>query len=122
MTVTRFVAIVATVTLIDVPLAYGQQPASTPIVGFQDGFFVQSADGDNRLLFGLVTQADGRFSLDDPKPIINTFTLRKLRPTLSGRVGRYFDFKAMPDFGNGTLVVQDAYFDIRFSTKLRVRT
>ena len=60
------------------------------------------ANGDNRLLFGIVAQADGRFSLDDPTPIINTFTMRKFRPTLSGRVARYFDFKVMPDFGNGT--------------------
>jgi phosphate-selective porin OprO/OprP len=98
-------------------------PAPAPFTaGWQDGFVVQSADGDYRLVFGLVSQADGRFSLDDPKPIINTFVLRKLRPTLSGRLGRFFDFKVMPDFGNGTAVVQDAYLDIRFSQALRVRT
>jgi phosphate-selective porin OprO/OprP len=65
---------------------------------------------------------DGRFALDDPKPIVNSFTLRKLRPTLTGRLARYFDFKIMPDFGNGATVVQDAYLDIRFSPKFRVRT
>jgi phosphate-selective porin OprO/OprP len=92
------------------------------MAGFQDGFFVQSADGDNRLVFGLVAQADGRFSLDDPAPITDTFTIRKLRPTFSGRIAKYFDFKVMPDFGNGTAVVQDAYLDIRFSPKFRVRS
>jgi phosphate-selective porin OprO/OprP len=97
-------------------------PAPQPVAGFQDGFFVQSPNGDYRLLFGLITQLDGRFSLDDPLPIINTLVLRKLRPTFSGRVARFFDFKVMPDFGNGTTVVQDAYFDIRFSPKFRVRT
>src|SRR5258706_12810825 len=109
-------------------LAGAQQPAAPatpppgPAVGFQDGFFIQSPDGDNRLVFGMVAQTDGRFSLDDPKPIINTFTIRKIRPTFTGRVGRYFDFKVMPDFGNGTTIVQDAYFDIRFSSRFRVRT
>jgi phosphate-selective porin OprO/OprP len=98
------------------------QPAAQPTAGFQDGFFVQSPDGNYRLLFGLVAQVDGRFALDDPLPITNTLLLRKLRPTLSGRLARYFDFKVMPDFGNGATVVQDAYFDIRFSPKLRVRT
>ena len=73
----------------------------------QDGFTIQTADGDNRLVFGMVAQTDGRFSLDDPRPVINTFTIRKLRPTLTGRVARYFDFKLMPDFGNGTTVVQE---------------
>jgi phosphate-selective porin OprO/OprP len=90
--------------------------------GFQDGFFIQTADGDYRLLFGLVAQEDGRFEVGDPQPAVtDTFTIRKIRPTWSGRIARYFDFKVMPDFGNGTAVVQDAYFDIRFSPKFRVR-
>ena len=95
--------------------------AQAPVVGFQDGFFVQSANGDNRLVFGMLTQIDGRFSLDDPAPFVDTFTIRKARPTFTGRVAKYFDFKLMPDFGNGTAVVQDAYFDVRFSPAFRVR-
>jgi phosphate-selective porin OprO/OprP len=103
------------------PAASAAAPAS-PVVGFQDGFFIQNANGDNRLLFGVIVQMDGRFAVDDPKPITNTFTMRKVRPVFSGRVARYFDFKVMPDFGNGTTVVQDAYVDVRFSPKFRVRT
>lgn len=104
-----------------------QAPSATPaqaqpVAGFQDGFFIQTANGDNRLLFGFVAQVDGRFSVDDPLPITNTFTLRKVRPTFSGRVARYFDFKFMPDFGSGVTTITDAYFDIRFSPKFRVRT
>lgn len=99
--------------------AHGQEPQ--PIAGFQDGFFVQSSNGDNRLVFGLVTQTDARFSLDDTLGTTNTFTIRKMRPTLTGRVARYFDFKVMPDFGNGTLLLTDAYFDTRFSTAFRIR-
>ncbi len=87
-----------------------------------DGFVIQSEDGDYRLVLGMVAQADGRFSLDDPKPIVNTFTIRKIRPTFTGRITRRFDFKVMPDFGNGTTIVQDAYVDIRFSSAFRVRT
>jgi phosphate-selective porin OprO/OprP len=103
--------------------ATADKPAAPPVdAGWQDGFFIQSNGGDYRLLFGLVAQWDGRFSVDDPLPIINTFTIRKLRPTFTGRVARYFDFKVMPDFGNGTTTLTDAYFDIRFSPKLRVRS
>jgi phosphate-selective porin OprO/OprP len=98
-----------------------EPPAAPFTAGWQDGFVLQSPNGDNRLVLGLTAQADGRFSLDDPLPITNTFAIRKARPTLSGRVAKYFDFKVMPDFGNGT-VLQDAYFDIRFSSKFRVRT
>ena len=90
--------------------------------GWDEGFVLQSADGDNRLVLSLTAQADGRFSLDDPSPITNTFTLRKARPALSGRVAKYFDFKITPDFGSGNAVLLDAYFDVRFSPKIRVRS
>ena len=99
-----------------------QPPAAPFTAGWQDGFVLQTPNGDNRLVLGLTAQADGRFSLDDPLPITNTFTIRKARPTLSGRVAKYFDFKVMPDFGNGTATLLDAYFDIRFSSKFRVRS
>ena len=105
-----------------IPALSAAQTAAPVTAGWQDGFFVQSSDGANRLLFGFIGQLDGRFSVDDPLPITNTFTLRKARPTFSGRVARYFDFKFMPDFGNGTTAILDAYFDIRFSPKFRVRS
>jgi len=117
---------VATAVVMAIPAAVSAQtppPAPPPFTaGWQDGFVVQSSNGDYRLVFGLTAQADGRFSVDDPLPIVNTFTIRKARPTLSGRVAKYFDFKIMPDFGNGTAVLLDAYFDIRFSPKFRVRS
>src|SRR5215208_3375034 len=98
-------------------------PAAPPVTtGFDNGFFIQTPDAATRLTLGFVAQTDGRFSVDDPLPITNTFTIRKIRPTFTGRVGRYFDFKVMPDFGNGTTLVQDAYFDIRFSPAFRIRT
>jgi phosphate-selective porin OprO and OprP len=98
--------------------------APAPVqTGFQDGFFIQSANGDYRLLFGFVAQEDARIFLGDTQhALIDTFTLRKFRPTWTGRIARYFDFKMMPDFGNGTAAVADAYLDIRFSPKFRVRT
>jgi phosphate-selective porin OprO/OprP len=97
-------------------------PAQRSTAGWQDAFALQTASGDYRLVLGLTAQTDGKFSLDDPTPIVNTFTIRRARPTLTGRVAKYFDFKVMPDFGNGTATVLDAYFDIRFSTRLRVRS
>jgi phosphate-selective porin OprO/OprP len=120
------VSMVAAWVVAAIPAAVSAQaPApATPAftAGWQDGFVVQSSNGDYRLLLGLTAQTDGRFSVDDPLPITNTFTIRKARPTLSGRVAKYFDFKVMPDFGSGTAVLLDAYFDIRFSSKFRVRS
>src|SRR6266481_2145547 len=126
MTSFRFVAVLTAVTAAvavgAVPPAEAQEAPPPLTAGWQDGFVLQAPNGDYRLVLGMVAQTDGRFSVDDPLPITNTFTIRKIRPTLSGRLAKYFDFKVMPDFGNGTAVVQDAYVDIRFSPKFRVRT
>src|SRR5262245_50923089 len=103
--------------------ALTEREAASPVAtAGERGFSLQSANGDYRLIFGLTSQADARFSVDKPNPIVNTLTFRKIRPTFSGRVGRYFDYKVMPDFGGGTTIIQDAYFDIRFSPKFRIRT
>jgi phosphate-selective porin OprO/OprP len=98
------------------------QPAPAVTAGWDNGFVLQSANGDNRLVLGLTLQADGRFLFDDTNPVASTFTIRKARPTFSGRVAKYFDFRIMPDFGAGVATLQDAYFDIRFSDSFRVRT
>jgi phosphate-selective porin OprO/OprP len=93
-----------------------------PIAGFKDGFFIQTPDGDNRLVIGLVAQTDARFELGDTLPIGSTFAIRKVRPTFTGHVGRYFEFKVMPDFGNGQPLVTDAYLDVLFTRNFRIRT
>src|SRR5262245_46790174 len=116
----RLLVAFAAATLAAAPSLPAQQ-APPPIAGFQDGFFVQTPDGDNRLVFGLVLQTDARFSIDDTLGSTNTLAIRKMRPTFTGRVARYFDFKVMPDFGNGTLLLTDAYFDTRFSPAFRLR-
>jgi phosphate-selective porin OprO/OprP len=47
--------------------------------------------------------------------------MRKVRPTFTGRVAKFIDFKIMPELA-GTVVLLDGYFDIRFSPKLRLRS
>src|SRR5690242_13095998 len=63
-----------------------------PVAGWQNGFFIQSPNGDNRLQIGMVAQLDGRFSLDEVKPTTNTFTIRKARVNFSGRIAKYFEY------------------------------
>lgn len=123
----RFVAVLTAFvwTFLTSPLFAQAPPAPAPLpaAGWADGgFFLQAPNGDFRLALGMVAQTDGRFALDTPKPITNTFTIRKARPIFAGRVAKYFDFRVVPDFGNGTTVVQDAYFDVRFSPAFRVRS
>jgi phosphate-selective porin OprO and OprP len=92
-----------------------------PVAGWSDGFFVQSPDGAARLQLGTIIQTDGRFALDDPLPITNTFVLRKGRAVFGGRITRHFEFKLMPEFAGSTTIL-DAYFDIRFTSQFRLRS
>ena len=99
-------------------------PAPRPpvVAGYKNGFTLQSETGDFVLKLTGYLQADGRFALgDDAGLVTDQFVLRRLRPILQGTVARYFDFYIVPDFGNGTAVVQDAYLDVHFTNKLRVR-
>ena len=99
-----------------------EAPALPPVVAGQDGFALQSANGDFRLQMGLLVQADGRFALDDANQAVwDTFAFRRLRPYLRGRFSRRFEFYFNPDFSGGTLVIQDAYVDTVFAPALRIR-
>ena len=103
------------------PAASAQTAAPTMVAG-QDGFVVQSPDGDFRLQIGLLVQADGRFAPDDSnEAVVNTFSFRRLRPYLRGRFSRRFEFYFNPDFAGGILVVQDAYVDTVFAPAFRIR-
>jgi phosphate-selective porin OprO/OprP len=99
------------------------QPPPSPITtGWQDGFFIQSADGSFRVQVGLLAHADAHFAVTDPDhAVTDTFLFRRLRPYLRGRFARRFEFSFVPDFAGGVLVVQDAYFDTVFAPAFRVR-
>jgi phosphate-selective porin OprO/OprP len=98
-------------------------PAPKPFVaGYKNGFSIQSETGDYALKISGYAHADGRFVLEDPgNAVTNQFLLRRVRPIVSGTVAQYFDFTITPDFGGGTTVLQDAYIDVRYTPKLRVR-
>src|SRR6185503_6678889 len=75
-----------------------QTPAPPVTAGWEDGFVLQTPNGDNRLVLGLTLQVDGRFPVGDSDSPSSTFSIRRMRPTFSGRIAKYFDFRVMPDF------------------------
>ena len=88
----------------------------------KDGFSLKSADGKYTLKIRGYAQADGRFyPSDDDKVIGNSFFLRRARPILEASVGRYFDFRIMPDFAQGQTTLFDAYWEGKFLPELTVR-
>jgi phosphate-selective porin OprO/OprP len=100
-----------------------EKPATSEIVAkWNNGASVESADGSNVLQIGGLIQADGRFDVSDPtSTVVDTLLLRRVRPILQGRVDKYFEFRLMPDFAGGTLVLFDAYVDTKFSNAFRIR-
>lgn len=104
------------------PPAAAERPARPGVTAGEDGVTLQSSDGDFRLQIGFFVHADGRFAPDDSDDShVDTFALRRVRPSLRGRLTRWLEFYFNPDVGGGTLVVQDAYLETVFSPAFRVR-
>ena len=70
---------------------------------------------------GGYVQADGRFVLSDGTDAGDQFLVRRARVIVQGTVADHYDFYLNPDFGGGTVVLQDAYLDVRHTPKLRFR-
>ncbi|MGI9041592.1 MAG: OprO/OprP family phosphate-selective porin [Gemmatimonadales bacterium] len=88
----------------------------------KDGFSLASADGKYSLKIRGYAHADGRFFPGDGAAALpNTFFLRRARPILEASVGRYFDFRIMPDFAQGATTLFDAYWDGKFDPAFTVR-
>ena len=118
-----FVAVVSPV-LARPGLAQDSPPPSQPpiVTSGPDGLAVRSADGASSLRLRGYLQTDGRlFIAEEAVSNNDTFLIRRARPVLEGTVYGRFDFKLMPDFGQGQSVLYDAYVDVRFIPALKLR-
>ena len=87
----------------------------------REGFFLRSEDGGFALKLRGTIQADGRFLAGAAPRGGSTFSASKVRPTLEGVLFKNFGFKFMPDFGGGTTVIQEAYFEAAIRPWLKLR-
>ena len=86
------------------------------------GFEIRSADSAFRVRIRGYLHSDFRKYLDDEaRAGTDSFLLRRARPIVEATFFKIFDFRIMTDFGGGTAVVQDAYFDARFSKYFNLR-
>lgn len=77
-----------------------------------EGISISSADGNNEIRFKGLIQADARFYIErDGFGPVDTFILRRVRPWIEGKFAKRFEFRIMPDFGEGKVVLQDAYIN-----------
>src|SRR5512141_501062 len=97
---------------------------TTPVVkASPKGFSLQSPDGQNVIKLRGTVHFDGRFfESDDPSatPLTDTWQVTRLRPIIEGTVGGIYDFKFMPDFGQGKTIIQDAYVTARLLPQFQV--
>jgi phosphate-selective porin OprO/OprP len=80
------------------------------------GFSLRSADGKNQLRLRGTLHLDGRYLEGDDSGVIDSFQATRVRPTIEGTLANIFDFRIMPDFGQGRTVIQDAYVNAKFNT------
>lgn len=101
--------------------AAAKAKAAPVVTAGQQGFGWRSADGAFQLRLRGYVQADSRLFRDAvAPPLTNTFELRRARPVLEATVYRHYDFKVMPDFGQGQTRLFDAYAAARIAPELRV--
>ncbi|MGH7933553.1 MAG: porin, partial [Candidatus Binataceae bacterium] len=86
------------------------------VVPSAQGVSISSADGDFNLRIHGYVQANGSFftSGGDKPATGSTFFLNRARPILEGTAFRYFDYKIMPDFGQGKTVLEDGYLNVHY--------
>lgn len=86
------------------------------------GFALSSADKSFDLKLRALIQADARFfANDDSKPQTDTFTLRRVRPTIEGTLGRSGEYRITPELAGTSTSLLDAYGGYTFSPELRLR-
>jgi len=101
-----------------------QKALEMPIVkAGVEGFSLSSPSHDYNIGFGGIIQGDGRFFTSGAnKNGGSTFFLNRVRPILTGSVGKYYNFNITPDFGQGKVTLQDAYLNITYWDYASLRT
>jgi phosphate-selective porin OprO and OprP len=96
--------------------------APAPFAGWDDGFYLKSADRAYILRLTGQLQADYRAYGDhnDTKDI-DTFLVRRARLGIEATVFDYYEFRLLPDFGQGKAVIQDSYINVHYVDWLQLQ-
>src|SRR5579864_5962211 len=78
----------------------------------KDGLWFSTADEATQLHVHGYVQADDRmFTSSTHGEELDTFLFRRIRPLFEGTLFKAIDFRFMPDFGQGTQQIQEAYLE-----------
>ena len=104
------------------PSRPGADGESVRVTADDGGFRVRSVDQRFDLRIRGDAQVDGRFFIsDDEELAVDQLFLRRARLVLQGTLGGRYDFKLQPNFARGTVEMQDAFVDARFSPAFAVQ-
>lgn len=85
------------------------------------GFYIESPDKAFSLRITGQIQLDYRQFLNTKdRTDIDTFLLRKARFGLEATLAKYYEFRFLPDFGQGTTIVQDAYMNVHYWDAMQI--
>jgi phosphate-selective porin OprO/OprP len=85
-------------------------------------FTIRSGNGDFVLRIGADFQIDNRtFTGVSPAPLTDQILIRRARPAISGTVYKYVDFYLRPDFGQGQVVLYEAYTQLNYFSRFNLR-
>lgn len=113
----------------------------TPVVkASSSGFSFGSADGKNEIKFRGLLQADHRHFSDGANDVRNrsntragsldengfhdaedTSLLRRVRPTIEGKIAGKYGFRFTPEFGGGSASAVDAYVEANLNPAFKIR-
>ena len=87
-----------------------------------DGFWLNSPDDSYKFHLNGYVQGVGRFyTSQEPAGTPSTFVMRRVRPIFDGTVAKYYDFRIMPDFGNGNATLYDAWVNVHYWEQLQLK-
>ena len=85
-------------------------------------FTIQSADGNFLLHLGADVQIDNRtFPGHSNVFLQDQILIRRARPIVSGTLYKYIDFYIRPDFGQGSVVLYEAYMQFNYFSRANLR-
>jgi phosphate-selective porin OprO/OprP len=102
--------------------AAAKAKSTAAVTADTSGFTIKSGDGDFLMKIGADLQVDNRsFFGVGSQSLTDTAVLRRIRPTFSGTVYHYVDYFFRPDFGQGATVIYDAYVELKYFSRAKLR-
>ena len=101
--------------------ATSDKSSDSAVAGWKDGFFLQSKEKDFILRITGQIQLDYRAFTEHADGVdVDTFLLRRARLGIEATMYQYYEFRLLPDFGQTSPTIQDAYLNIHYWDEFQV--